>query len=446
VEETLRLAGEKALDAVRKVGLEGEAFLLYDRELTIETSGGEVETLKEAEEMGLGVRVCNGGRIGFAYTTDLSDEALAEIVKNAVHISAYSDADEFNILPEGNQVYPLVPTYDSSIATVDLEEKIELAREVEKAARDYDSRIVLVDRAGYEDSQFSMLVMNTRGLYAFGRGSNCGLFISLAAREENDTQNGFAFDMKKSFSLLNARMVGEESAMRAVRSLKARTIDSAQIPCILEPYVVTRFTSLLSASIQADAVQKGKSMLAGKVGQQVASAQFNLIDDAAHKEGMASFSFDGEGVASERKVIIEQGELKGFLYDTYTGLKAGLRSTGNAIRGSFRSLPGVGTTNLILSPGTESPTQLIADIDCGFYITDVMGMHTANPISGDFSLGAAGIMIEKGQLTYPVRGVTIAGNLLNLLQDIDSVGSDLRFFGGKAAATVRLQSISVGGY
>jgi PmbA protein len=213
----------------------------------------------------------------------------------------------------------------------------------------------------------------------------------------------------------------------------------------MEPYVVTRFMSILSASIEADAVQKGKSMLADKVGQQAASIQVNLIDDAASEEGMASFPFDGEGVASERKVIIEKGELKGFLYDTYTGLKAGLRSTGNGIRGSFRSLPGVGATNLILSPGIQLPNQLIKDIDCGFYITDVMGMHTANPISGDFSVGAAGIMIEKGKLTYPVRGVTIAGNLLDLLQDIEAVGNDLRFYGGKAASTIRIKNISIGG-
>lgn len=446
MKETLRKAGEITLNLVRKHGLEGEVFLLHDRELSIEVSSGQVETLKEAEQMGMGLRVFNSGRMGFAYSSDLSAEALEQVVRNAVSISAYTAADKFNRFPEGGLTYPVMQTYNKSIAAAALQDKIDMAMEVERAARSFDRRVKLVERAGYEDSDFSTLVINSRGLYAFGQGSYCGLNISLAAAEDDDTQNGFAFTIKKEIDSLDPRAVGEEAAMKAVRSMHGRTIPSACIPCVMESYVVTRFMGMLASSVEADAVQKGKSMLAGKIGQQVASRHITLIDDATHNDGIASFPFDGEGVPSQRNVIIENGELQGFLYDTYTGLKAGLRSSGNGIRGSFRSLPGVGPTNLMLSPGTSSPASLIADIERGFYITDVMGMHTANPISGDFSVGAAGIMIEQGRMTYPVRGVTIAGNLLNLLRDIDAVGSDLRFYGGKAAPTVRLQSISIGGH
>jgi PmbA protein len=446
MEDILRNAGQQALNAVRKKGMEGEAFLLYDRELSLEMSRGLVETLKEAEQMGLGVRVFNQGRMGFAYSSDLSSEAIEEVVRDAVNISSYTTADEFNCFPEGGLVYPVMQTYDAGIDATTLENKIELAREVERAARAFDKRIELVERAGYEDTVFSSLVMNSRGLYAFGQGSYCGLHISLVAQEAGDAQNGFSVMVKKKIENLIPLMVGEEAAMKAVRSLQGRSISSAQMPCIMEPYVVTRFMNLLSSSVQADAVQKGKSMLAGKVGQIVASPAFTLVDDANYEAGIASFPFDGEGVPAQRNMIIENGELKGFLYDTYSGLKAGRRSSGNGLRGSFRSLPGVGTTNFMLSPGEQSPDSLIADIENGFYVTDVMGMHTANPISGDFSVGAAGIMIEQGRLTYPVRGVTIAGNLLKMLFDIEAVGSDLRFYGGKAAATIRLQSISVGGH
>jgi len=446
MEETLRNAGEIALELVRKHGLEGEAYLLYERELGIELSQGQVETLKEAEQMGLGLRVFNSGRMGFAYSSDLSIEALEQVVSNAVSISAYTAADKFNRFPEGGQTYPVMQTYNKGIAAVALEDKIEMAREVERAARAFDSRIKLVERAGYEDSEFSNLIMNSQGLYAFGQGSYCGLNISLAACEEDETQNGFSYLIKKEIASLDPAAVGEEAAMKAVRSLHGRTVTSARLPCVMDPYVVTRFMSLLSSSLQADAVQKGKSMLAGKEGQQVASRQVTLIDDATHVDGIASFPFDGEGVSSQRNVLIENGQLRGFLYDTYTGLKAGLKSSGNGIRGSFRGLPGVGTTNFMLNPGVNSSDSLVADIETGLYITEVMGMHTANPISGDFSVGAAGIMIEKGQMTYPVRGITIAGNLLNFLQDIESVANDLRFYGGKAAATIRLQSISIGGH
>ncbi len=446
MEATLRNAGEMALDLVRKQGLEGEAYLLYERELGIELSGGQVETLKEAEQMGIGLRVFNSGRMGFAYSSDLSREALEQMASNAVSISAYTAADKFNRFPAGGQIYPVMQTYNEGIAAAALEDKIEMAREVERAARAFDRRVALVESAGYEDSEFSNLVMNTQGLYAFGQGSYCGLNVSLAACEDNETQNGFAFAIKKEIASLDPRTVGEEAAMKAVRSLHGRTISSARLPCVMEPYVVTRFMSLLASSLQADAVQKGKSMLAGREGQQVASSHVTLVDDATHSEGIASFPFDGEGVPSQRNVLIENGKLLRFLYDTYTGLKAGLKSSGNGIRGSFRGLPGVGTTNFMLNPGAESSASLIADIEKGLYITEVMGMHTANPMSGDFSVGAAGFMIERGQMTYPVRGITIAGNLLNLMQDIEAVASDLRFYGGKAAATVRLQSISIGGH
>jgi len=446
VEEVLRIAAEQAINMVTEQGLEGEVFLLYDRELSIEISSGQVETLKQAEQIGLGLRVLNRGRIGFAYSSDLSLQAVEEVVRNAARISAYTAADDFNQFPAGGQVYPLMQIFDDGIASTAVEEKIEMAREVEKAARAYDKRVQVVERAGYEDSEVTVLVMNSRGLFAHGRGTYCGVHTSLVAQEDGDAQNGFAHMAKKRLGDLVPGVVGEEAAMRAVRSLKARTIPSGRMPCILEPYVMTRFMGLLSSSIQADAVQKGKSLLADKVGRQVASRALSLIDDSSYEEGIASFPFDGEGVPAQRNIVIENGELKGFLYDTYTGLKAGRKSSGNGVRGTFRSLPGVGTANFMLSPGEASPAELLADIERGFYITDIMGMHTANPISGDFSLGAAGIMIEQGRLTYPVRGVTIAGNLLNLLMDIEAVGNDLRFYGGKAASTVRLYNLSVGGH
>jgi Predicted Zn-dependent proteases and their inactivated homologs len=446
MEELLRNAGQLVLNLVRQQGLEGEAYLLYERELSIEISAGQVDTLKEAEQMGMGLRVFNSGRMGFAYSSDLSAEALKQVVNNAISISTYTASDQFNRFHEGGQTYPALQTYNRAIATAALEHKIDMAVEAERTARAFDRRIKLVEQSGYEDSDFANLIMNTRGLHAFSRGSYCGLNISLAAMEDDDTQNGFAFMIKKDLVSLDSKAVGEEAAMKAVRSLHARTIPSGYLPCVMDSYVVTRFTGLLSSSLQADAMQKGKSMLAGKEGQQVASARITLVDDATYAEGIASFPFDGEGVASQRNVLIEGGQLQGFLYDTYTGLKAGRESSGNAVRGSFRGLPGVGTTNFMLGPGQRTPASLMADIEKGLFITDVMGIHTANPISGDFSLGAAGIMIEHGQLTYPVRGITIAGNLFTMLQDIDAVASDLRFYGGKAAPAVRLQSISIGGH
>ncbi|HZK87240.1 MAG TPA: metallopeptidase TldD-related protein, partial [Syntrophomonas sp.] len=269
--------------------------------------------------------------------------------------------------------------------------------------------------------------------------------IALVAQEDQDSQTGFAAMARRKIADLLPEQLGQEAASRAVRSLKAQSIASQRLPCVMEPYVVTRFMGLLLPSLQGDAVLKGKSMWAKKIAEQVTAPMINLIDDGGLEGGIASAPFDGEGVPSQRNVLIKDGCLQAYLYDNYSGRKAGLRSTGNGRRASFRSLPSVGSSNLMLSLGALSPVQLIGEIEYGLLITEVMGMHTANPISGDFSLGASGILIQAGKLTRAVRGITIAGNLHNLLNDIQALGSDVRFYGAKAAPSIRLNQLSIGG-
>ncbi len=445
MEDFLKQAGEIALIAARKKGIEAEAYLLYNRELSVDVHAGQVETLKEAEEIGIGVRVFNHGRMGFAYSSDLSKRAVEEAVQDAINISGYTPDDPFNLLPEPFAAYRDLPIYDPLIAATPLANKIEMARETERVARAYDPRINLVERAGYEDAEYLSIIMNSKGLQAIAKGNSTALYISLVAQDENDLQNGFSVMARRKIADLSPKQVGEEAASRAIRSLQARSIPSGHMPCMLEPYVATRFMSILAPSLQGDAVQKGKSRLAGKIGEQVAATTVNLVDDASLEDGIASFPFDGEGVPAQKTSLIKDGCLQAFLYDNYSGQKAGLSSTGNGQRGSFRTLPSVGTSNFMLSPGSQRPEDLMNDIESGLLITEVMGMHTANPISGDFSLGAAGILIKGGQPTQAVRGITIAGNLHNLLLDIQACGSDLRYYGAKAAPSIRLNSISVAG-
>ncbi len=420
--------------------------MLHNKELSVEVNNGQVDTLKQAEDMGLGVRVIRAGSLGFAYTSDLSDKAISSVVDDAIDIARYTTSDENNILPQAQNEYPQMDfLHDSQFDTVPLEEKISTARQVETIARSYDERIAIVERAAYEDTTFTSLIMNTNGLEAYATSNFGGIYIFLVAEENGDAQNGFSVMVQRKYRDLNPEEVGREAAQKALRSLNAKAISSASLPCIIEPYIMTRFMSIIAAMVNAHAVQKGKSLFADKLGQSVASPIFNLIDDGLLPGGIASFPFDSEGVKTEENQVITDGILQGFLYDTYTASKAGISSTGNAARGSFRGLPTVGTTNFMVRPGQSSPQSLISSIDRGFYITEVMGMHTANPVSGDFSLGAAGIMIEKGQLTNAVRGVTIAGNLIDFLQDIEAVGNDLRFFGGRAAPTIKLKALSIGG-
>ncbi|NLU47005.1 MAG: TldD/PmbA family protein [Syntrophomonadaceae bacterium] len=445
MQERLTHIGEMLLDKAHHGGIDAEVFLLHNRELSIEVVEGQVDTLKEAEEIGLGLRVIKGNRLGFAFTSDLSPKALEEVWDAAVSICHYTAPDQYLSLPAGPAEYPSLEVYDPVISQTSIEEKIELARQAEKASRQYDPRITVIERAGYEDSEFHSLILNTRGIRAYAKGNYCGTYVFAVAEEDADAQTGFSISIKQKLADLDPLAVGTEAAHNAVRCLHARRAPSGKVPCIMEPYVATRFLGIIAQMVDAEAVQKGKSLFKGRMGHKVGAECLSLTDDGTYPGGVGSFPFDSEGVPCQRTELIQNGHLVGFLYDTYTANRDRTRSTGNGQRSSFRGLPSVGSTNFMIEPGVLSLNQLMDDITYGFYITEVMGMHTANPISGEFSVGAAGLLIEKGQLTKPVRGVTIAGNIVELLEQVEAVGSDLRFFGSRGAPSLRIRYLSLSG-
>ncbi|NPV90405.1 MAG: TldD/PmbA family protein [Firmicutes bacterium] len=435
----------RVVQQAQKLGASmSEAYLLNSKELSIEVREQEVENLKLAEERGLGLRVFKDGQMGFAYTSDLRWEAIEQTIAEAMANSRQTTPDDGNCLPEPVKEYPALDTFDPQIRREAVEKKIELARAVEKIGRGMDPRIKITETAGYEDNEYEVAICNSLGLRANHSGAYCGLYLVLVSQEGEDNQTGFAIQYRLRFSELDPRKVGEEAAEKAVRMLGAKKISTATMPVIFDPYVTTSFVGVLSPALSAESVQKGKSFFAGKVGKKVGGA-ISIIDDGILENGISSFPFDGEGVPGRRKVLIENGTLNGYLYNTYTAKKDGVSSTGNGTRSSFATTPEVGTTNLFVKPGSTSPGDLMSGIKDGLYITEVMGMHTANPISGDFSLGAAGIRIKDGRLDYPVRGVAVAGNLSHLLEAVEGVADDLTFYGSKGAPSICIGKMAISG-
>ena len=422
-----------------------EAFIINAKELSIEVREAEIENLKLAEERGLGFRVFKDGRMGFAYTADLQPEALEQVIQEALANSQQTSVDPGNLLPSPVEQYPQIEIFDPQIRAAEVESKIEMAREVERVGRQYDPRIKITESAGYEDGEYEVAIVNSLGLNAFYRGTFCGLYLVVVAQEPEDNQTGFAVQYRLRYTDLDPKQVGREAAAKAVRMLGARKIGTRRVPVVLDPYVATSFLGVLAPALTAEAVQKGKSLFAGKLGRSIGSEALTIIDDGTLPEGIASAPFDGEGVPSRRTVVLEKGNLNTFLYNTYTAARDQITSTGNGVRGSFKTTPEVGTTNFFIQPGPVAQKELIADIREGLYVTEVMGMHTANPISGDFSVGAAGLWIKNGELTTPVRGIAIAGNLAEFLQGVEGVANDLTFFGGKGSPTVRIGQMAVSG-
>ncbi|MFZ5647839.1 MAG: TldD/PmbA family protein, partial [Bacillota bacterium] len=350
------------------------------------------------------------------------------------------------VMPGPAPSYPDLDLYDSTIIDTSVEEKIELARNMEKAARGYDSRVKIIEGSTYTDAETEVTLMNSLGVDLSFKGAYCGIYIALVAVEGEESQTGFALKYGVRYNDLDAGSTGREAAMRAVRMLGARSVPSQTLPVVFEPYVATGFLGLLAPALTAEAVQKGRSLFAGKLGQKVASGRVNIIDDGSLAGGIASSPFDGEGVPTSKTQLIAGGLLEGFMHNTYTAAKDGVKSTGNGVRGSYKSTPEVGSTNLYIDKGDTGPDDIIRDIEKGFYVTEVLGMHTANPISGDFSLGASGLMIEGGRLTFPVRGVALAGNIIDVMKKIERIGSDLTFFGGMGSPTLLIGGLALSGH
>ena len=422
-----------------------ELFVVKSRSFEVELKNNHIDDMKQAESSGVGLRVLKDGRAGFSFSSDFRTTALDKMVVQAITNSRYSDIDETLCFPSPAKQYPQPVFYDGTVKKISLDEKLDLARETTRYAEQFDERVKQVERSCYEDGEVEMWIANTNGVFLHQLGNYCGLACLTLGEQNGEQQSGYGMDSNVRYTSLSAKTAGEMAARRAVQMLGAAQIESGKIDLVLEPMIAAQIMGIISSCFSGEAVRKKKSFLAGKLEETVANSQLTLIDDGTLDYHMGSASFDGEGMPTQRTVLIENGVLKQYLYDTASAAKIGKSSTGNGMRGGYKGTPHVGTTNYYVEAGSIAPAQLISEVSYGVYITDIMGAHTANAVSGDFSFGASGILIEHGQLTRPVRGITIAGNFQQLLQKISGVGSDLTFFGSQGAPTIRIAEIAVSG-
>lgn len=439
---------DRALAAARACGVAGgEAFLEDHSVFSVSVSGGKIENLETQDVRGVGLRLFDHGRVGFTYTADLSDQGLRDAVDIARTLLAHSDPDDAHRLPETDfSDTPEPEIYDPLVARVDPQEKIRAARRVEEAARAADSRVTRVRQSKYTDVVGRVEVANTSGLRRSFPFSRVYASIEVNAEQRSELQSGWYSDFAVRFPSLDPMHIGREAARRAVQKLGATSTATRRANLVLDPIVAASLLESISPALHADNVLKGKSVLAGRVGRQVAGPKVTLLDDGRLQGGDHSAPYDAEGVATRCTMLIEGGVLKGFLHSTYTSLRMGAAPTGNAFRQSFKSPPRISPSTLYLQPTGTARESLMAEAGDGIYITEVMGLHTIDPISGDYSLGASGMTIKSGRPDAPVDRIGIAGNVVDLLMSIAGVGSDLRFMpGGGAGSTTLLMDIAVSG-
>jgi len=438
---------EKILSRASSSGAdEAEVFLRTYTATSIEVKDQQVDAFERARDIGAGLRVLRGGRLGFAFTTDLSDEALSSLALSAVTNADSAEADPFHSLPRKSHVQnQSALIYDPEIEVLTEQEKIGRVMEMERKAFSVDPRIKRIRKATSSFSSAETLIMNTHGAEVYYRSTACSSSIEVVAEDKGESQAGSEFDVNRFYRKLEIEEVGRKAAQKALDLLGARHIDSIKGPVVLEATVAQEFLSMMASSFSAESVQKKRSLFIGKLGETVASTAITVLDDGLRDGGLGTAPSDDEIVPMRRKTVVEKGRLSLFLYNTYTANKDKTVSTGNGMRGSFKGLPGVSVTNLYIEPGRASPEALIAAVGNGLFVTEVMGMHTANPISGDFSVGAVGFWIEKGRKSYPVREITIAGNIIDLMKQVDAVGNDLRFSGRIGSPSLSVRELSIGG-
>ena len=427
---------------------EVEAFVVHERSFYVKAFEGEPEAVSSSEPVGAGVRVIDGGRTGFAFTTDLTEVGLDAAVSDARENSAFATQDDAAGLPDVAPAKDVEGLVDPEQPNVTPEQKVAFAVELEKLTRAEDPR-VRTEEAIYSDSSAEIAVASSKGIAASYVETSAWCYSVAIATDGDDTEVAFEFDLGRGLAALDAPAIAARAAARALGVLGASKIPSARMPVVFDPYTSGQFLGVLASALTGDAVQKGRSLFAARLGEAVAAEALTLVDDGRVPGAPGSSPWDAEGVPTQRTEVIARGQLVSFLYDTTTGRRAGHASTGNASRAGFKSAPHIAPTNLTFDSTGESRDELLAGAGRALYVQDFHGVHSgANPVTGDFSVGATGRLLEDGALGRPVKEVTIAAPMLEILSGITAVATDRRWlpFGGSyGGATTLVAEMTVAG-
>ena len=423
-----------------------EAYAEESRRTEVGARKRQVEGLTFAESRGVGVRLVSGARLGYAYAADPSEDEVRATVARARENAALAGEDPIHVLPEPTFVDPMPELFREEQAAMPTEAKVALALDLERLTTTTDPRVTKVDECQVGDAVSRMAIANSNGLAAeYARTDTWCLAVTLA-EEGGETQTGFSYRIGRELGDLDWETIATEAVERAVAMLGAQKPPTARVPVVLDPFAGMSFLGVLAGALSAEAVQKGRSLFADKVAEVVASPAITLVDDGRLLDGPGACPFDDEGVPSRRTELISGGTLRGFLHNSYTAKRGGTTSTGNAQRAGYRSTPGVGTTNFYLEAGAKSVPELMLEAEDGVLIQEVSGVHSgANPISGEFSVGATGLRIRGGAGAEGLREMTIASTIPDMLKAVSAVGSDLRFFSSVGVPSILIGEMTVAG-
>ncbi|MCX8073116.1 MAG: metallopeptidase TldD-related protein [Candidatus Binatia bacterium] len=446
---SLAEVAELALESAAASGATAaDVVAVRGRELQVGVRRGSLEKVTQAEEKRLGLRVFIGCRSAVASTSDLTSSGIREFAAATCALAKVVVEDRYAGLPEEESLtrtYPNLELFDPQIAAVTPEEARAIAERAEESALAYDPRIVNSEGAECSVDAVELYYASTAGFRGSYKHSLMSISVVPVAKGTDGMQRDYWYSVaRRRDRLAAAEEVGRRAAERALRRLDARRVATCQVPVVFDPETAASLLGHLAQAVVGQSIHRGTSFLAGRLGESIAPSFVNIIDDGRIPLGIGSKPFDAEGVGTGRTCVVEEGYLRSYLLDTYAARRLGFaRSTGNASR-AVSSAPAAAPTNLFLCPGSVAPEEIIRSVSRGFYVTNLIGFGV-NLTTGDYSRGASGIWIENGELTFPVEGVTIAGNLRDMLAQIEAVGSDLELRRSVAAPTLLIGRLTVAG-
>ena len=438
--------GEALLALVRKIageakpGEQVEAYAARSKGTEVKVFGGEVESLAAENVEGVGVRVVVDGRQGFAWAGSHDPSIVAETLAEARDNAGFGSPDEYLGLPgpadaadPGGDRAALDLWRDALLSTSP-DDKVALALELERAVMAADERIRGVRTVSYGDGATEMALANSLGVEATSRRTVCSISALTLAGEGVGTRTGYGFSVGREPSQLDVAEAAQMAAERAVRLLGATQPKSRRLPVVFDPLAASSILGVISGALNGESVLKGRSMFATRLDEMVAGAHLSIVDDPTNPEAFGAAGYDSEGVPTRPVRLIENGKLARFLHNVHSGRRAGTGTTGSAVRGGYTSTPGVGPRALHFEPGPATPEELLRRAEGGLYVQSITGLGSgASPVTGDFSVGADGLMIRGGALAEPVREITVASTFQRMLGDLE-VGNDLQWLAGGAGA------------
>lgn len=436
---------EKLVQKCLKSGADAaEVYIESTRRLSVRVLNGETETIQEASSAGVGIRVIAGNRLGFCHCNDFSQKALDDTILKAVAFAKLTTPDEFNILPGEPGMTAVDGLYDPGIAVVPMEQKITMSLDLEALATK-DPRVSKSSGAGYGEGETEVFIANSNGYLKSYKTSACSLSVSVVAEKDNQKNTGGKSCSRRFFADLSPLTeIAAVASRNAYELIDPVMVKTQRASVIFDPDVAGSLFGGVIQALNGERVSQGASFLGNSLNQRFASELITIYDDGTLERGMASRPFDGEGVPTSRRILVENGIARAFIYNSAAAKRAGTTSTGNASRGGFTTMPGIGTHNIVLEPGKYSRNEIIAATDRGLLVKGITG-YGIDPVTGNFSGGVSGFWIEKGEIVHPVKGLTIAGSASEILNAIDMTGNDIDRNSTFAAPSFRVLEMQIGG-